>query len=179
MRHIRLLPSTMAVCWGSSCQSHPAPIAYTTNSSLLRRSERNNNDNATKQQQHLRTELCKGYCNGEDCKIYPTPLNKCFNGALRFPNDPSWADDLYLLDLIVESIDNVDTLWRRFFPTISACNATTTSTNESTSHNKPTDEMILPLNECIGPFGRPRPWGKFSVVVVDASLSSASVDEKS
>lgn len=34
------------------------------------------------------------------------------------------------------------------------------------------DYFILPFDECVGPFGEPRPWGKFTLV------SSQSDDEK-
>jgi len=94
----------------------------------------------------LVTELCVGFCDGNDCRTYSTPLATCYSGQSLFPNDPSWGD-VDFLDAVVDG-----TLKRTFF-----------RTNDSTCRDA-TDEFSLPLNECIGPFGPPRPWGQFSLV---------------
>lgn len=95
---------------------------------------------------NLVTELCVGFCDGKDCRTYSTPLSTCYSGQSLFPNDPSWGD----VDFLDEIVDA--TLKRTFF-----------RTNDSTCRDA-TDEFSLPLDECVGPFGTPRPWGKFSLV---------------
>ena len=93
----------------------------------------------------LITELCVGFCNGSDCQSYLTPLSVCYNGQSLFPNDPSWGD----VDFMDEIVDGM--LERSFF-----------RTNDGTCTDE-TDNYSLPLEECVGPFGKPRPWGKFSL----------------
>ena len=94
---------------------------------------------------NLITELCVGFCNGSDCEFYMTLLSVCYNGQSLFPNDPSWGD----VDLMDEIVDGM--LERSFF-----------RTNDGTCTDE-TDHLSLPLEECVGPFGKPRPWGKFSL----------------
>lgn len=101
---------------------------------------------------HLNSTLCHGYCTGE-CRSYTTPLNStCYNGQSLFPGDPSWGN-VDVMDAIVDGEDGRAVLERNFFDAsnTSACLG-------------PSDLYTLPLNECVGPFGRPRPWGTFSLV---------------
>ena len=97
----------------------------------------------------LVTELCVGFCEGDDCRRYETPLGACYSGQALFPNDPSWGD--------VDFLDHVDgdSLVRTLF-----------RTNDGTCVDA-TDSWTLPLDECVGPFGKPRPWGKFTVASPD------------
>ena len=93
----------------------------------------------------LVTELCVGFCDGGDCQSYQTPLSVCYSGQSLFPNDPSWGD----VDFVDEIVDGM--LERSLF-----------RTNDGTCTDE-TDNFDLPLDECVGPFGKPRPWGKFSL----------------
>lgn len=90
----------------------------------------------------LETILCVEKC-VSDCKAYATPLGFCFNAQQLFPSDPSWSE----FDILDELIGKASI--KRSFHTSS--NGTCV---------QPTDEFVLPLNQCIGPWGEPRPWGK-------------------
>jgi len=95
----------------------------------------------------LVTELCADFCAGSDCKVYHSPLSTCYSGQERFPNDPSWGDiDFY------DEIVGGESLKRTMF-----------ASNDGTCVDE-TDSFSLPLHECVGPFGKPRPWGQFYVL---------------
>jgi hypothetical protein len=99
----------------------------------------------------LNTTLCKDYC--ETCCIsYITPLNSCFNPQTLFPRDESWGEGDVLDGNVTFSSDDGQVSFVRTFY----------STNDSTSGGLYESE-ILPLNECVGPFGAPRPWGIFEL----------------
>jgi hypothetical protein len=94
----------------------------------------------------LWTDKCTG-----DCKSYITPVSECYNSGDLFPNDPSWSG-LDVLDTVI-----CQTLIRTIFHTSdSSC---TTSDSD--------DRFKIPLDECVGPFGQPRPWGSFSLLSSD------------
>ena len=93
----------------------------------------------------LVTELCVDFCDGRDCRSYQTPLSDCYSGQSLFPNDPSWGD----VDFMDEIVNGM--LERTIF-----------GTNDGTCSDE-TDNFTLPLNQCVGPFGKPRPWGQFSL----------------
>eukprot|EP00536_Pseudo-nitzschia_multiseries_P009019 jgi/Psemu1/306245/fgenesh1_kg.244_\ len=87
-------------------------------------------------------------CAGENSKSYLTPVNECYNSRALFPNDPSWSGkDVH---------DTIDVqnqmLFRTIYDTVDA------------SCRGVGDEIPIPLNACVGPFGRPRPWGIFRLV---------------
>lgn len=92
------------------------------------------------------TELCDGFCEG-DCVHYETPVGACYNGQALFPDDPSWGDS----DVHDEIIVDESLLIRVFYQ------------SQDGSCQEPTDEYSLPLDACLGPFGKPRPWGKFTL----------------
>lgn len=92
----------------------------------------------------LATKLCRDFCQKE-CQWYVTPVEKCYNPQRLFRNDPSWGDS-DVLDILLDE----QTLYRRFF-----------STNNVSCDNT-TDGFQIPLNECVGPFGKPRPWGNIT-----------------
>ena len=123
--------------------------------------------------QSIVTTMCQ-VCNdsGESsgCQTYTTPLNKCYNAQTLFPDDPSWSTfDIY-------DTMSMKSLKRTFYK----------SENESCSNvvkvqevletvesrgfyydnfaMQEDDYFILPFDECVGPFGPPRPWGKFTLV---------------
>lgn len=93
--------------------------------------------------QLLNMTLCADKCTGMDCKTYVTPINKCYSSSLLFPNDPSWSGKDFHDELVCE------TLVRTIF-----------DTDNSTCRDA-TDTFEIPMNECVGPFGKPRPWGIF------------------
>lgn len=94
----------------------------------------------------LNMTLCADKCAGENCKTYFTPINTCYSSSRLFPNDPSWSGKDFRDDLVCQ------TLVRTIF-----------DTENSTCHNV-TDTFEIPMNECVGPFGKPRPWGIFSSI---------------
>ena len=79
-----------------------------------------------------------------DCKTYRVPLAQCFSPALRYPGDEQWGP-FDVIDICQGSFLN-----RSFF-----------ATTDGSCRNR-TDGFVVPLNECVGPFGKPRPFGKFS-----------------
>lgn len=91
----------------------------------------------------LETVLCVDKCT-TGCKAYTTTIGGCYNGQQLFPEDPSWSR----FDIFDTLIDET-TIQRSFFVT-----------ENGTCASQPTDTFSLPLNECIGPFGDPRPWGR-------------------
>jgi hypothetical protein len=106
---------------------------------------------AFKNHHRLNTTLCKDYC--ETCCIsYITQLNSCFNPQKLFPGDESWGEGDVLDGNVTFSSDDGQVSFVRTFY----------STNDSTCGGLYESE-ILPLNECIGPFGAPRPWGIFEL----------------
>ena len=92
-------------------------------------------------------EVCSGKCSG-DCKVYRPPVGACYSPPLLWPGDVQWGA----------------------FDTLDRCNATHLdrsffgSTNGSCTER--TDGFSLPLHTCVGPFGKPRPWGKFACPTV-------------
>jgi len=124
--------------------------------------------------------LCK-YCTKEatnenslgDCKQYTTPLNKCYNPQSLYPNDVSWGDVDILDELLLDHH-----LKRTFYKSkdgtcdgrvekisqvlLSGIIEPNNKDNNNNIDGKG-DSYILPLNECVGPFGKPRPFGKFSL----------------
>ena len=120
----------------------------------------------------LIANLCRDRLCSDDCKTYQTQLNKCYNGQILFPGDPSWGNfdvldsihyryryhqddesDGYTENDYGEDLPvHASTLQRIFFK----------STN-STCRLKTDSFDSIPLNECVGPFGDPRPWGKFFI----------------
>ena len=93
------------------------------------------------------------------CKSYATPLNKCYNAQNLFPNDPSWSD----LDIYDEMI--MKNLKRTFYQSKDGSCAGRGEASNAVPEpvDGEEDSFILPLDVCVGPFGPPRPWGKFSI----------------
>ncbi len=63
-----------------------------------------------------------------------------------FPSDSQWG----VYDILDRQIDN-KYLNRTFFSTVNG-----TCLNA-------TDYFEIPLDSCVGPFGKPRPWGVFFI----------------
>jgi hypothetical protein len=144
---------------------------------------------------HLRTELYKNFCpppgsgimddddDADGSIIYETPINSCFDGASLFRHSVDWGDvDIYdeisssLLLLSSSSVDHdqatpppppsLSLLTRRFYA------------SDNSTCNDLIDTYELPLDECLGPFGKPHPWGRFSLVVDVANGSNEDEDSK-
>lgn len=121
----------------------------------------------------LQTSLCEDIECSAECKLYETPLNKCYNGQDMFPGDPSWGKydvlDTYLCRGIV-SVGTVLVAGRALGARgvdDSPCTSFTRTfyaSKGSTCQDKTDSFDSVPLKECIGPFGEPKPWGLFSVV---------------
>lgn len=99
--------------------------------------------------------------NTPGCKQYTTPLNTCYNAKTLFPNDESWSD----LDIYDEMI--MRNLKRSFYQSTDGSCA---GRGEETNIPQPVDgddSFFIPLGDCVGPFGPPRPWGKFTLLLAD------------
>jgi hypothetical protein len=118
---------------------------------------------------HLSSRLCKGKC-AHDCKVYRTPLSECYSPSALFPGDEQWgAFDVF--DVLDRTAGN-DNFSRTFF-----------NSTDGTCRGQ-TDGFTLPLRQCVGPFGAPRPWGtitqsvtyppKVTMVSSDLSLRKES-----
>jgi hypothetical protein len=96
---------------------------------------------------HLNMTLCEDFCK-KGCMSYRTPLGECYNPQKMFPGDISWGESDVMDDNVAFTNGHV-TFQRKFY-----------SSDDATCTGTP-DTETLPLNECIGPFGAPRPWGTF------------------
>ena len=114
----------------------------------------------------LKTLLCEDRGCSDACQSYVTPINKCYNGQELFPDDPSWGEyDVLDMYACLEGVYGGDggcttsadlngpsSFKRTFFA------------SQGSSCSEQTDEFDeVPLDECIGPFGDPRPWGRFEI----------------
>jgi hypothetical protein len=95
----------------------------------------------------IHTELCADKCQS-DCRSYQTPLGSCYNPQILFPNDVSWAD-VDVFDMVLSDVE----FKRSFF-----------RTTDGSCASDATDIFQLRVDECVGPFGKPRPWGNFSFI---------------
>lgn len=111
----------------------------------------NMDDKLDHQRPSLNMTLCTGRCTG-DCRSYVTPTSQCYNSGDLFPNDPSWPPNVDVFDTVI-----CQTLVRTIFH----------STNRTCSHSDSDDRFQINLDECVGPFGKPRPWGSFSLLKYD------------
>ena len=85
---------------------------------------------------------------GDDCKTYQSPIETCYNPRKLFGNnDSQWgSNDIYDVCMFDGSTATIN---RTFYP----------STNSTCSGKPDGGFSLLPTSECIGPFGKPRPWG--------------------
>jgi hypothetical protein len=97
--------------------------------------------------------LCRDRC-VSDCRSYTVPLDECFSPPLLWPDDPQWGSE----DVRDQCLNETH-FQRSFF----------SSTNASCEN--PTGGFELPIGACIGPFGKPRPWGVFQMHCSGAALS--------
>ena len=108
------------------------------------------------QEQELLTILCVDKTCLANCTQYLSPVKKCYNGQNLVPSssdNPFGAQDI--LDEVIHNRNAPPKAFKRLF---------FDSTNGSCS-GKITDSFnYIPLNECIGPFGPPRPCGTFHLL---------------
>jgi hypothetical protein len=137
--------------------------------------------------QHVQTTMCR-ICNdneiddtsSQDCRTYTTPLNTCYNAQTLFPDDPSWStldiyDTMSMKSLkrtfyksqdgscsnVVHNVQDVEIINRARLSSSLYKNENVLMKTKTTQED---DYFILPFDECVGPFGEPRPWGKFTLV---------------
>ena len=115
---------------------------------------------ATEHPYHLRTTLCADKCES-NCVMFDTPTDECFSAHQLFPNDDSesWSEfDIF------DSVSNDPTFFQR----------TIYASIDGSCGGLATDVFTIPLDECVGPFGPPRPWGNFSIVINSASKNGTN-----
>jgi hypothetical protein len=109
---------------------------------------------------------------GEGCKTYTTPLNQCYNAQSLFPDDPSWS----VFDIYDEM--SMKSMKRTFYKSENGSCSNVAKLRDvlevverefyfNNFAEQDDDYFILPFDECVGPFGPPRPWGKFTLVQND------------
>jgi hypothetical protein len=93
----------------------------------------------------LNQTLCANKCSS-DCKTYISPLS-CYNPSKLWPHDPQWgATDI------------------RDSKSLFSVNRTFYKSSDGTCTGIDGDPDELPMFMCIGPFGKPRPWGELRPV---------------
>lgn len=106
----------------------------------------------------LNLTLFADHCHS-NAATYLVPVARCYNPKQRFHHDPQWGD-ADILDIISPNGTHLN---RSFF-------ATANGTCQSR-----TGGFALPLDACVGPWGRPRPFGTIAVVRSDEGLCRAHV----
>lgn len=89
-----------------------------------------------------------GCSHDPDRTVYHPPCGCCYSPPALWPGDHAWGDSDVLDDC------SSDGVTRRLY-------ASTNGTCAGTA----TDRFELPLDVCLGPFGKPRPWGVFNVTL--------------
>jgi hypothetical protein len=111
---------------------------------------------------HLEMTICGGFCTG-DCVSYGTPIAVCFSPKWLFPKDPLWGEG-DILDIIDSDGEGQG---------VSASFSRTIFESTNGTCRTLTDNFIVPLDVCVGPFDKPRPWGTFQLRT-DAPIKSSS-----
>ena len=94
----------------------------------------------------LNMTTCADVGCSSDCKTYVLPLSECYSPALLFPGDRQWGS----ADVLDTAVNHTH-LHRLFF------------NSSDGSCSAQTGDFLLPLATCVGPFGKPRPWGAFTI----------------
>lgn len=100
------------------------------------------------------------------CKTYLTPINHCYNAKFLFPGDESWSDIDILDELHRPDDDNTnqETSEKRMEEPGPPQLKRTFYKSKDGSCSEVDYSWVQPFEVCEGPFGPPRPWGKFSLV---------------
>ena len=144
-----------------------AATVVTATDKTKKSSHRHNKSHSPKhhhKKQQVKTTLCSTYtpvptCSGE-CKTYLTPLQSCYNAKFLFPNDESWSDIDIFDQLYFNTTLDENQLQRTFY-----------TSNDGSCSSDVDYSWIQPFEVCEGPFGYPRPWGKFSLVDDDVVVA--------
>ena len=97
--------------------------------------------------QSVNMTLCRDKCSS-GCVVYMLPgKGECFNPRILFPGDKQWGPH-DVRDICL----NKTHMQRVFYDTKDA------------SCMVESDHFVLPIDVCIGPFEKPRPWGIFSCI---------------
>eukprot|EP00930_Biecheleria_cincta_P038013 TRINITY_DN26114_c0_g1_i1.p1 TRINITY_DN26114_c0_g1~~TRINITY_DN26114_c0_g1_i1.p1 ORF type:complete len:534 (-),score=52.77 TRINITY_DN26114_c0_g1_i1:37-1638(-) len=88
---------------------------------------------------------------------YSPPVGRCYSPRELWPQDQAWGSHD-----IIDSCDG-STLVRQFY-----------ASTDGTCAGMITDSIEIPLKECVGPFGRPRPWGVFDCKDVAEPFADSS-----
>jgi len=107
----------------------------------------------------LITTLCTDKKCSENCTHYDSPVSQCYNGKDLSPStfDDNTTNPFGIYDIVDDVIiTNYDPMAfkRLFFG----------STNGTCAGNVTDSFNYIPLDECVGPFGPPRPCGTFHLV---------------
>ncbi|KAL3827454.1 hypothetical protein ACHAXA_003188 [Cyclostephanos tholiformis] len=129
-------------------------------SSAVSADEHDTKPSAPQPAKRIRTLMCESEsCDSADentpgCRVYVTPMNACYNAGVLFPGDGSWGDYDVYDEMVMKSIK------RTFYPSMDGSCA-----GRGGRELVDDDTFILPLDVCVGPFGPPRPWGKFTLLL--------------
>jgi hypothetical protein len=99
------------------------------------------------------------------CKTYLTPIRHCYNAKFLFPGDESWSDvdifdELHRPDGGGNNKENAQKVEVPGPPRLKR----TFYKSKDGSCLEVDYSWVQPFEVCEGPFGPPRPWGKFSLV---------------
>jgi hypothetical protein len=89
--------------------------------------------------------LCHDRC-VSGCVSYRVPLGTCFSPPQLWPGDPQWGDND-----VLDECTNASYFRRSFYSSLDG------------SCVGKTGGFELPIGDCVGPFGKPRPWGSFNL----------------
>eukprot|EP00555_Chaetoceros_dichaeta_P002431 CAMPEP_0198251670 /NCGR_PEP_ID=MMETSP1447-20131203/2428_1 /TAXON_ID=420782 /ORGANISM="Chaetoceros dichaeta, Strain CCMP1751" /LENGTH=188 /DNA_ID=CAMNT_0043936749 /DNA_START=8 /DNA_END=574 /DNA_ORIENTATION=- len=111
------------------------------------------------EQRNMLTTLCTDNKCSNNCTQYDTPVSQCYNGRdlESYPFDDNTTNPFGVYDVLDDAIfghHGPVAFKRSFFA----------STNGSCSGSVTDLFNYIPLDECVGPFGPPRPCGTFHLV---------------
>lgn len=135
--------------------------AFQSSSSAATAHDGDDRQNNPKLATRVRTLLCDS-CNDDaseltqGCVAYITPLDTCYNAQVLFPNDETWG-----------KIDIYDTMIMRDIKRMFYESTDGSCVGKENDGDVVEDYFMLPIGECVGPFGPPRPWGKFTLLFDD------------
>lgn len=140
-----------------------------------------------------------GCADDPDAATYHPPVGGCFSPPKLWPGDQSWGefdvrDTCVVLSLAADEEVEVVTGakpqlgdWGRGDGASAARNEHAVAnsglkreffgTTNGTCAGEPTDSFDLPLGVCVGPFGKPRPWGVFTCENEEAAARAGLASE--
>ena len=111
-----------------------------------------------------------------DKKVYEPPVGKCYSPSLLWPGDDAWgpfdvldtwssSSSLPSTSSSFQHLDNISSNGTRTRSQFLPPNTLTRAfyaTKDGSCGGSATDNYDLPVDTCLGPFGKPRPWGVFT-----------------